>query len=173
MRALILIACVALGCSREPRAGTAGSPEVSISAPPPGASSASPPVPSSEPPAERSNVEDWILARLRSPGAPLKPLGAEAPDVGSKRLGAVGSAAFFVEEPTTLWLLVYRFVDQPKAIAARDAIVEALDRGPPYSVRTSITGAYLLAVGFGSHKPPSPEMERAQLAYLSAFAGEE
>jgi hypothetical protein len=163
---------MALGCARETPSPGPGTPELVVDPPPPG--SARPPAPSAAP--QRANepvLEDWILARLRAPQHPLQPLGEDTPDVGAERHGAIASGAFLVEDPTTLWLLVFRFANQDQANAARDAIVKALEPGPPHSVRTSITGAYLLAIGFGSHKPPSPEMESAQVEYLSAFAGRE
>lgn len=122
--------------------------------------------------ADAGAIEDWVLARLRSPERPLLPLERDALDVDALRHGALAGRAFRVEDPT-LWLLVFRFDRQSGADAAREAISKALDDGPPYSTRTSITGAYLLVAGFASHKPVSPEMERVQTQYLSAFAGEE
>ena len=122
--------------------------------------------------AGEATIEDWITSRLRVPKRALKPLGNDTPKVDAEQHGAVASGAWFVEDPTQ-WLLVHRFRDQRSALAAVDPILKALDRGPPYSNRTSVTGAYLLVIGFASHKPVSPEMESAQNEYLSAFAGEE
>ncbi len=164
----VVLACFGVGCSRDTN-GRAAPPAVTV-APAPALSTPSSAV--ARDAASSPAIEDWIETRLRVPKRALESLGGDAPAIDTARHGVIGSAAYRVEGPA-LWLLVYRFRHQRYALDAKDAILEALESGPPYSNRTSVTGAYLLVVGFPSDKPVSPEMERVQIEYVSAFAGEE
>lgn len=119
-------------------------------------------------------IEGWVLSRLRSPQRELLPLDHGAGAEIRARHEVRAARDLRVEGPA-LWLHVFRFDGHAKAKAAEKALTEALVSMQPELnyPRSTVTGAYLLVVGFPSEKPASPEMRAAQAAYLSAFAGEE
>lgn len=133
-----------------------------------------PPASTSPPPT--LGLPDFIQTRLAVPGNPIEVL---AHGLAADKLLAHGVREYRAYEATTprVWLLVFRFDDQP-ALLAHQKDLEALLGGggadsPPYYVKSTHTGAWLLVTGFPSHKPVSPEMEAARTAFLSRFAGEE
>lgn len=114
------------------------------------------------------------LARLDIPGNPLEPLAHAIPQ---ERLAAAGVRSYqaFTATAPRVWLLVFEFADQGALLdrlADLDALVGPAD-APPYDRAPSYTGKWLLVTGFPADKPVSPEMAAAQVAFQSAWAGEE
>ncbi|MBK8996211.1 MAG: hypothetical protein IPM35_10765 [Myxococcales bacterium] len=123
---------------------------------------------------DEEGIEGWVLARLRAPKRELLSLDHGA-DAEIRARHEVRAARDLRVEGPALWLHVFRFDGHAKAKAAEKALTEALVSMKPELnyPQSTVTGAYLLVVGFPSEKPASPEMRAAQTAYLSAFAGEE
>ena len=71
-----------------------------------------------------------------------------------------------------IWFLVVCFARHADVASVCEPLLGTVE-GLFYSVKIVIFGVYLLIAGFASHKPVSPEMDRALDGYLSAFAGEE
>jgi hypothetical protein len=117
-------------------------------------------------------IEAWILSRLRAPGRELLPLDHGVALEVRERHEVEAARDLRVEGPA-LWLHVFRFAGHARAKAAEKPLTEALGAKHPELnyPQSTVTGAYLLVVGFPSEKPASPEMRAAQTAYLSAFAG--
>lgn len=124
--------------------------------------------------ASTPDLDGYPLARLRVPQNPIEALDLPVP---SDRLAALGARSYqaFTATSPRVWLLVFEFADQRALEAALPRLDEILGAGdvPPYYRRPVYTGAWLLLTGFPGHKPVSPEMERARMAFVQAWAGEE
>jgi hypothetical protein len=149
------------------------SSDPTVAIPPPTAAPAPSPYPRT-PAVDDKGIEAWILSRLRAPGRELLPLDHGVALEVRERHEVEAARDLRVEGPA-LWLHVFRFAGHARAKAAEKPLTEALGAKHPELnyPQSTVTGAYLLVVGFPSEKPASPEMRAAQTAYLSAFAGEE
>jgi hypothetical protein len=135
--------------------------------------------PASTAPPPTLGLPDFIQARLAIADNPIEVLAHGLAADTLKAHGVREYRAYAATAPR-VWLLVFRFDDQPALIARQKDLEAMLGAGdaddnstPPYYVKSTYTGAWLLVTGFPSHKPVSPEMEAARTAFLSRFAGEE
>lgn len=171
--AIFLGEAVACGPREAPMQDTTPPPSATPDKPAP------PPAAAASATAPADGLPDFVRARLTIAANPIEALAHAYPADELAALGVRESRSFTATAPR-VWLLVFRFDDQPALLAAQPALEARIGAGdaddnstPPYYVKSTYTGAWLLVTGFPSHKPVSPEMEAARTAFLSRFAGEE
>jgi hypothetical protein len=119
------------------------------------------------------SLTGYPWARLVVDGNPVEPLALELPAAELVALGVKSHRTYTATTPR-VWLLAFEFESQPKLFEAEPKILALWPAdAAPYHRQTSHTGGWLLVTGFPSHKPVSPEMERAREQFRSSWAGEE
>ena len=111
--------------------------------------------------------------RLVVEGNPVEPLALEIPEDALRELGVKSHRSYTATSPR-MWLLAFEFADQQALFAAEPRVLALLgENRPPYSRKTSHTGAWLLVTGFPTDAEVSTELEYARLAFIGSWAGEE
>lgn len=123
-------------------------------------------------PASGAPLAGYPLSRLRVASNPVEPLDFPIADAQLKAHGIRTYRALTATRPT-VWLLAFEFERTAGLAAVAANPQKLLTTEPPYYLKTSTTGRWLLVTGFPGSKPVSPEMEAARTTFLSQWAGEE
>jgi hypothetical protein len=126
----------------------------------------------SEPNDVAAPLAAYPLNRLHVEGNPVEPLDLPIADADLRARGVRSYRAFTATAPR-VWLLVFELESSEGVQAAAADPRKLMPSEPPFYVKTSTTGRWILLTGFPGSKPVSPEMEAARTLFLSRWAGDE